>query len=122
MKSLSERFATPEPACCMVCRRRAVPYGVPSKRNVVPIYWLCDDPVCIKVGRKVRDMPAKKLDFYEKKALRLAGEEAGQYLDQLGKTDLSKLDEPEWHQFCEKMLTGYERNMREIIESGEAPF
>lgn len=122
MKTLADRFATPDPACCMICRRHAWAIGVTKSKNVLPIYWLCDDPTCLKFGRKVLNMPQKKLDAFEKKALRLAGDEAGQYLEQIGKTDLSKLDEPEWHQFCEKMLTAFERNMREIIESGEAPF
>lgn len=121
MKSLAERFGTPDPACCMVCRRHAYAIGT-TKGNKLPIYWLCDDPACLKFGKTVLNMAAKKLDMYEQKALRLAGEEAGEYLDQIGKSDLAKLTEPEWHNFCEKMLTGYERNMRDIIASGEAPF
>lgn len=121
MKTLAERFGTPDPACCMVCRRHAIAVGT-MKAKKPPILWVCDDPICIRHGSKVANMSAKQFDAYEKKARRLASEEAGEYLDQLGKTDLAKLTETEWITFNEKIITGFERNMRELIASGEAPF
>jgi hypothetical protein len=125
VKTLADRFATPDPACCMVCRRRALPYGTIKKGDRsrdLQIYWLCDDPKCIQLGQKVLTMPAKKLDAYERKARQIASDEAGEYLDQLGKTDLAKLSETEWITFNEKIIFGFERAMRDVISSGEAPF
>lgn len=121
MKSLAERFGTPDPACCVVCRRHAIAIGT-MKNKKPPILWVCDDPICVKHGAKVVNMSQKQLDAYERKARRIASDEAGEYLDQLGKTDLAKLSETEWVTFNEKIIFGFERAMREVISSGEAPF
>lgn len=121
MKPLSERFGTTDPACCLVCRRRAASLGVLRNKRP-PILWICDDPICIKHGSKVANMSQKQLDAYEKKARRIASEEAGEYLEQIGITDLAKLSEDQWITFNEKIIIGFERAMRDVIASGEAPF
>jgi hypothetical protein len=92
------------------------------KSKKPPILWVCDDPICIANCQKVANMGQKQLDAYERKARRIASEEAGEYLDQIGKTDLAKLTETEWVTFNEKIILGFERAMRDVIASGEAPF
>lgn len=119
--SIVTRFATVEPAVCAVCRRRAVWLGyAPQQRK--PAIWLCDDTYCHKVARRVYDMPASILDEYEITATLKAGEEAGSYLEGLGKTDLGMLTSDEWREFLRRIVVGYEHELRRKLLAHEAPF
>lgn len=55
-----------------------------------------------EIARK--DMIAEKI---EAQARQKAGDRAGQYLDDLGQTDLAKLTADQWAKFCEHMTTTY---------------
>lgn len=66
-------------------------------------------------------MARKQLDEYERRALEDGGNAGGQYLDEIGKTDLASLDEEEWGTFLGKVLQGYTDSMREIV-SKEIPY
>lgn len=66
-------------------------------------------------------MPRKQLDQYEKQALEDGGNAGGEYLDEIGKTDLASLDEDEWGTFLGRVLVGYADSMREIV-SREVPY
>lgn len=49
----------------------------------------------------------------ESAALAAGGDQAGQYLDEIGKTDLATLTGDEWGAFLAKVLEGYSTHMRE---------
>lgn len=66
-------------------------------------------------------MNAAELDACEKMATGLAGEEAGAYLDELGKTDLATLTQEEWQTFLSRIVTGFEKYMQKIIYGGNEP-
>lgn len=49
------------------------------------------------------------------------GEEAGEYLDEIGKSDLASLEEHEWETFCMRLVAGYRFALHETLRD-EAPF
>jgi len=118
--NLSSRFATREPTLCAVCRRHAVWLGY-HRRQRAPV-WLCDDGGCHAAARKVYAMPQQVLDAYEAIAAREAGDLAGRYLNEIGITDLARLDSDQWREFLRLVITGFEQIMRRKILNNEAPF
>lgn len=61
-------------------------------------------------------LPKKTFDIYETSALMAGGSSAGQYLDELGCTDLAELDQPKFILFFAKFLGGYEDSMRKAMD------
>ena len=64
-------------------------------------------------------MPKKMLDAHELGAMLEAGNIAGSYLEELGTTDLAKLDPGQWREFLRQLLTGYEAVLRRKILNDE---
>ena len=64
-------------------------------------------------------MPRKMLDAHERGAMLEAGTIAGGYLEELGVTDLAKLDPGQWREFLRQLLTGYEDVLRRKILNDE---
>lgn len=121
MSNIQTRFATSEPTCCAVCHRHAVCLGYAPRQGHKCI-WLCDNAECHASGKVVYKMPQPQLDAYELGAIREAGNQAGAFLDELGKTDLAKLDGEEWSEFLRRIVTTFEVTMRKRILDGEPPF
>lgn len=69
-------------------------------------------------------MPDALLTTYEERALDLAGERAGEYLDSIDKTDLAELSSTEWREFLRHVAIGFAENIRGVIEINDtgAPF
>jgi hypothetical protein len=84
--------------------------------------WLCDDNGCHRAARKVFAMPSSLLDDYEIGSVLEAGRVAGNYLSEIGKTDLVTLDGDEWREFLRRLIVGFEQAMRRKILENEAPF
>lgn len=61
------------------------------------------------------------MQSYEKEALTLAGQEAGGWLESIGKTDLAQLTEAEWLMFLEGIVTMYQEHLGQICAAGEEP-
>jgi hypothetical protein len=119
--TLAARFATNEPLVCCVCRRRAQGIAhAPSNRG--PWFWICSDADCISLAPKVYRMPSERLDAYEHQAALAAGDAVGGWLDGIGKTDLTKLSEPEWQELCHLFVHSYEAELRRKLLSNEPPF
>jgi hypothetical protein len=57
---------------------------------------------------------------YEQTAMENAGEQAGQYLEALGKTDLATLTAEEWATFINVVCTGYIDSIQEQMGRLEA--
>jgi hypothetical protein len=62
------------------------------------------------------------LDQYELGAVLEAGVEAGAYLDELGNTDLARLDPDQWREFLRRIVVGFEYALRRKILENEPPF
>jgi Family of unknown function (DUF6511) len=120
--SLITRFATKDPALCAVCRRHAWAVGYHHGGQRAPIVWLCDHGGCHAAARKIYAMPQQILDAYECGAALEAGDAAGRYLDEIGITDLARLDRDQWREFLRLIITGFEQAMRRKILNNEAPF
>jgi len=110
MLPVVRRFASPEPACCLVCRRHATAIG--QRAGGKRVVWLCDDPLCLELSRWVFGMTAGALNEVERAAMSDAGDVAGQYLDSIGKTDFATLDQEEWRKFLETFVYAFETAMR----------
>jgi uncharacterized protein DUF6511 len=119
LNDLLVRFATKEPTLCAVCRRHAVWLGYPAAARPM---WLCDDTGCHSAARKAFAMPPSILDDYEIGSALEAGKLAGDYLGEVGTTDLAALSGDEWREFLRRLIVGFEQVMRRKILENEAPF
>jgi len=104
-----------EEAICAVCARRATGwgYGDYSRFNKPPILWLCDDLTCIDIAKATYEMKQDEFTRMESLAAGKGGEEAGAFLEQIGKTDLAKLTKAEWFEFCRRMIVGYRKALKD---------
>ena len=110
-----------DPVVCAVCKRAAMGIGY-SPRAGAPIAWLCEDAECVKLGRVVFHMASKALNHHETVAIAEAGNEAGAFLDSIGKYDLATLEPDEYLAFLRVVLTSYEKAMRRRLLNHAAPF
>lgn len=107
---------------CAACRRPTIGLAViPKGRRNAPLAWVCNDPECIQIARNTYDM--KQIEFHriDELATQDGGNEAGAYLDKIGKTDLAQLSEQEWQEFCRAMVGGYRTALKTKLQH-EAPF
>lgn len=114
---------------CAICKRRHHNLGyAPNDR--APIKWVCKECLYTKVItaggeqpliKKVYHMPRRELDHYEEQALEAGGNAGGEYLDELGKTDLAALEDYEWREFLRRVFVGYADGMRKLA-AGEVPY
>lgn len=108
-----------DPGTCFICRRRHDNLGyAPTPRH--PLKWVCAE--CVPLAKGIYHMPRAQIDEFERKALDDAGEAAGAYLDEIGKTDLAAMTPEEWAAFWERGLLAYGRAMREQATKLHAPF
>jgi len=100
---------------CAVCARREVGIGVADWESFKkpPILWLCDDPDCIAKAKATYDMKQDEFTRIESLAAGKGGEEAGAFLDQIGKTDMAKLTKTEWFEFCRRLVAGYRKALKD---------
>lgn len=106
---------------CWCCRRRDDGIGhYIHDRNRPLIVWTCEQH--LPLLRKAVNMSGKKFDIHEQHALERAGERAGAYLDEIGKSDLGELQLHEWLEFCRRMITGFGDALQRELEQNEAPF
>ena len=98
---------------CGVCGRQHHNLGY-SPNDRAPALWVCED--CIPYARKVYHMPDTEFSLYEKRALERAGEIAGAYLDDIGKTDLAALTAEEWAEFWRRGVHGFAENIRAQVD------
>jgi len=50
----------------------------------------------------------------ESEAMTVGGQQGGEYLESIGKTDLASLTETEWDRFLDAVVTGYCDHLREL--------
>jgi hypothetical protein len=108
---------------CIVCllRHNNIGYS-PTPRH--PVGWFCTD--CLDTGidaiKKAYHMSRKQLDVYEERAVEAGSEEAGAYLDGLGKSDLADLEKHEWLEMWRRGLLGYANEMQKMMSENAPPF
>ncbi len=107
-------------AVCGCCGRAATGFGYAPKTGQ-PIIWVCDDPQCLQIAKDSYSMQQDKFSRIESLATGKGGEEGGQFLDDLGKTDLATLNEGEWFEFCRRIVAGYRKALIADLRN-EVPF
>lgn len=50
----------------------------------------------------------------ESEAMSVGGQQGGEYLENIGKSDLTTLTETEWDRFIDAVVTGYCDHLREL--------
>jgi hypothetical protein len=121
MNTAQKLACTDDHAVCGVCRRRAFGLGYAPKRST-NIMWLCDSADCHHAAAKVYTMPQPTLDKHETLAADMGGQWAGEYLDELGVTDLTKLSPDEWREFLRRVVVGFSDALRNGFKPEEIPF
>jgi hypothetical protein len=112
-----------DPCLCAVCRCSADGTGYAPKftKSVDLVAWTCSDQECTAIANRTYQMRQQEFNRVEEMATVEGGNEAGQYLDEIGKTDLATLTELEWQTFCRKLVGGYRVAMKTTLRD-EAPF
>ena len=92
---------------CATCRREGseVTLHIGNK----PMVQFC----CIECARLYM---TKNLTASEEAAAAKGGEEAGAYLDKIGKTDLARLTGEEWAQFCQTLFVASCAELRRMAD------
>ncbi|MEM1346642.1 MAG: DUF6511 domain-containing protein [Pseudomonadota bacterium] len=90
---------------CNVCSRQGqgFEYRDPVFRGDSPVHFCSFACSEVFMVSRARDVP---LTHDEARALKAGGDQAGAYLDRLGKTDLATLTPEEWHEFCRLLYVG----------------
>lgn len=105
---------------CAGCGGQAVGFGVVAKWQD-QVLWCCGEPDCYLAVQGTYKMPEKEWKHLEQLATVAGGEEAGAYLDELGKFALDALTEQEWAEFCRRLVGGY-RHALHVSLRNESPF
>lgn len=101
---------------CPVCRRAGGEVTISYRDG--PLAHVCSQE-CARIYVQAKG----KIDMerFEKDAAAKGGEEAGAYLDQIGKTDLADLTAEQWAEFCQIMFSATCNALR-LRASDEIPF
>lgn len=107
---------------CIICRRfdDGIGYAPPRSRNVGEWVWACNDH--IKYAKAAYHMSQETFNAIEREALMEAGDAAGGYLDELGKTDLATLTPEEWEAFLMLILKRFPQALADRFDGYMAPF
>lgn len=112
-----ERFTD---AICGCCGRSAVGLGFMPTPRQRPL-WLCDDPECIQIARETYNMKQDEFTRIESLAAGQGGAAGGEYLDEIGETDLAKLTPDQFFEFNRRVVAGYRKALMHDLRD-EAPF
>lgn len=104
-----------------VCHRE--PRGLGFKVGKSDYTWFCSRQ-CLDGWKRMTDRGKKKMDLTrdEVTAIQFAAEQAGQYLDSIGKTDLATMTADEWMTLNETVFMSASWKLSEIISIKEVPF
>lgn len=103
-----------DPTVCWCCGRHAHGIGVGDFKT--DPRWLCRE--CIPIIEYIRT--AKRLDPYELRAIDHGVAAVGEYLDSIGKYDLSEMDEHDARMIVKAAWIGCAEGIRKELR--EAPF
>ncbi|MFW5927452.1 MAG: DUF6511 domain-containing protein, partial [Wenzhouxiangella sp.] len=98
---------------CVVCSRAAGSYAY-WPRGEIPGFACSLE--CAYLAQWVREMTTTELDELELGALDRASDEAGAYLESVGKTDLGELTPGEWKEFLARVALGFSKGLKKAVE------
>ena len=107
-------------ALCGCCGRTATGFGYAPKTGQT-VLWVCDDVQCLQIAKDSYTMKQDQFTRLESLASGKGGDEGGQFLDGIGKTDLATLTPDEWFEFCRRIVAGYRKGLVQLLKD-EAPF
>ena len=108
------------PAPCVICRRASTGIGF-HDRSARPEVWAsfcsmeCSEVYMVARRKKIG------LTQDEANAAQIGGKLAGQYLEQIGKSDMMTMTRPEWARFCHILIEGYTAELQRQADS-KVPF
>ncbi|MBZ9943461.1 hypothetical protein LB533_20455 [Mesorhizobium sp. BR1-1-13] len=107
-----------DPTACHVCHRHAIGVGIgfTHSRDTNP-KWICHE--CALIIEDVRRV--RNFDAYEIKTLDHVDEKAGEYVGELGKTDMASMSELERRMLWKTVVQEFGNGLRSLIREG-APF
>ena len=99
---------------CAVCRREARGFGFDPllARRLRGKRAVACSMQCLHIVAEANGMIDATPN--ERAAMQAGGELGGEYLDSIGKTDLSALTPEEWHAFIEAVVTGFCDYLRDV--------
>ena len=111
-----------DPTICCVCGRPSAGFGYrPPYEQGKPVAHTCDDLECLDIAKDTYAMRQEDFDRLDQLAAIEGGNAGGEFLEQLGKTDLADLAEEEWHGFLAAVIGGYRLALKGKLND-EAPF
>lgn len=106
------------PAVCWCCGQRASGIGVGKKKwNRGDFRWLCS--ACEELIPKLAEASHSKMDILEAEALNGGIDAVGDYLDLIGVTDLSLMDELDAKLIVKAAWQGSVKRLRELVKESE---
>lgn len=100
---------------CAVCARPAAGIGYHPRLND-PMIYFCEDVQCFDARKVVYGLiTSGEIKQITDMATSLAGNAGGQYLDQIGKTDVAVMEPGEWQEFIGKICATYHAELQRII-------
>lgn len=125
--SIHEDYIPTDGGVCFCCRRRDDGIGALTyerwKKDKLTVKMVYSCNKHIHLLRMAQSMPQKAWDFSEEKAVEEAGFVAGEYLDKIGKTDLSDLEQNEWLLFCKTLIDAFGKDLANRLGShDDIPF
>jgi hypothetical protein len=117
----SPRLSLNDPADCWVCKRMSDGLGLGppdhDRWNKNP-RWVCAD--CVPHGKEIRIV--RKFDPYEKTARRDAMDKIGEFLRDIGKTDLGDFTEEQALELVTIAINEFGESLRRQVAELRAPF
>lgn len=107
-------------AICSCCGRAATGFGYSPDHKQPPL-WVCDTQECLQVAKDSYTLPQDRFSRLESLAAGKGGEEGGEFLDTIQKSDLASLTPDEWFEFCRRIVAGYRKALVSSLKD-EAPF
>lgn len=104
-----------DPSVCHVCGRHAIGIGIGDHKD--PRY-LCRE--CLTLIERIRSV--RRFDPYEEKAIDGAVDAVGDYLAEIDKTELADFNEAQRRGLVRVAVQGFGDSLRNLLESGIAPF
>lgn len=108
---------------CAICHRAARGYGYQDPAALhPPRYQACSMRCLSTIHKLIKAGKMFDLNHYEKQGLAAASQAAGDYLDEIGKTDLAAMSSAEWHDFIALIFVKATAEIQRLTETNAVPF
>lgn len=100
---------------CWLCGSRACGIGIGEvKWNRGDYKWLCEE--CVKIAENIKETAYAKLDILELEALQGGVDAVGDYLEEIGITDLAHMDELDARLIVKAAWQGSVKRLRKLVK------